>query len=143
MSQQKELLTLDLSTTETGYCIGADKPVVWGVIKPKSSLDLEARNSYIAQEVSAMACDDIVAEALHYARGMKTVRALFMLHGAVQQTLMPKRITWMHQASVYKVLGLGKQDKNKGLAYVNKMGYKTRNLNESDAILMWLACRKV
>lgn len=158
------ILTLDLSTTQTGWAYGPEgrrEPTAWGSIKPKSTLHRPSRIAHIVAELRPMLIDPltqrVVAEDLNVgsqqrkdgqkAKGsMTSVIALAEVRGAIQHELWKERgleIEYAHPSTVrasLKIQGIkGLPNKDDIRIVLDRMGIKTANTDESDAVAVFWA----
>lgn len=157
------LLALDISTTQTGYAIGAKgRRPKWGVFRP-GGMPREERIQFIAasvaQAVRETGCTQVVAEEISvssYKRAdgskadgnMKTAIALGEAHGAIKNELIKLRIrmTVFNLSSARAQLGIRKDLGIKGAPkkehvqqWLRNQGMPTVNDDEADALVIWLA----
>lgn len=150
------LLTLDISTVQTGYCVGAlGRRPRWGVMRP-GNLPRDERIAYMAesvvQMVKATGADQVVAEQVSVGHGARanfnSAVALAEAHGAIRYALRPTGLTMatMNLATARKELGIrlalgikGNPKKEDARRWLTAQGYPTVNGDEADALVLWLA----
>lgn len=155
MNLKPLIMTLDLAT-RTGFCIGraGAKPRfgVWRLKTPEDGPRRAGRNlgCRLRDEFAFERPDLVVVEAamnpaaMHAAgNSHRTVTLLTRLQGAVDAACGMYGIR-QKDANVQSVraavLGHGRPPDPKGtvVAYVNSIGFNTKDDNEADAIMMWL-----
>lgn len=157
------LLALDISTTQTGYAIGAKgRRPNWGVFRP-GGMPREERIQFIAasvvQAVKLRGVDQVVAEAVSVgsfkradgtkgAGSLSVAVALAEAHGAIKNELIKLgiRMTTMNLASARSQLGIrvdlgikGAPKKADVQLWLKNQGLPTVNDDEADALVVWLA----
>lgn len=157
------LLALDISTTQTGYAIGAQgRRPKWGVFRP-GNMPREERIQFIAasvrQAVLSTGCKQVIAEAVSVgsfkradgtkgAGSLTVAVALAEAHGAIKNELIKLgiRMTTMNLASARSQLGIrvdlgikGAPKKADVQQWLKNQSYPTVNDDEADALVIWLA----
>lgn len=159
------LLALDVSTTQTGYCIGAPntKPR-FGAIRPPASMSRTERIAYIAAEIlmlaKAMRAKRVVMEQLSvtsYKRqdgtkadaNFKSAEAMAECRGVIKHVLRPLfvAVTDANMQSARARLGIraslgiekGGVKKAHVLQWLRNHQIPVDNGDEADAIVIWLA----
>jgi hypothetical protein len=159
------LLALDISTTQTGYCVGV--PTMrprYGVFRPKQAMSREERIYFtaccVAQAVKGMVVTKVVAEAVSVggwvkkdgtkgAGSLMSAVALAEAHGAIRNELwrcFKLRMENFNLASARSQLGIRQELGIKGAPgkadvrrWLKNQGYPTVNDDEADALAIWLA----
>lgn len=150
------LLTLDLSTTQSGYCVGLPgRRPRWGVFRP-GNLPKDDRVAYMAASIvqlcKATGVRQVVAEQVSVGAGMRanfsSSVALAECHGAVRYALRPLGLsmatfnlaTARAQLGIRVALGIkGNPKKEDVIRWLTSQGYPTANGDEADALAIWLA----
>ena len=146
-----KILSLDLSTTQTGYCVANNGAVaLFGKIKPPSKLKAFERSiettKQLAELITKEKPDEIVIEATYMAFP-ESAMLLGKLHGMVAwiwYTISGKVPTYIEATHVRKVVGLehlprGPQLKKVIINYVQHIGFPdVDNDDTADAILLAL-----
>lgn len=157
------LLTLDLSTVQSGYCVGAaGRRPRWGVFRP-GNLSRDERIAYMAASVAqlcqATGVNRVVAEAVSVgsfsradgtkgAGNLMSAVALAEVHGAVKFAIRPQGLrmetlnlsTARKDAGVRLDLGIkGAPNKDDCRRWLAAKGYPTMNGDEADALVLWRA----
>lgn len=157
------LVTLDLSTVQTGYCAGAaGRRPRYGVFRP-GNLPRDERTAYMAASVAQL-CQSVgarrvVAEAVSVGSFTKSdgtkgpgnlmsAVALAEVHGAVKYALRPLGLTMetlnlstaRKDAGVRLDLGIkGAPNKDDCRRWLAAKGFPTMNGDEADALVLWRA----
>lgn len=155
------LLTLDISTTATGYCVGipGQRPRC-GAFKP-GNLDRVQRIYFMAASavnaVQKTGADQVVAEAVSVgswgnkdgkkgAGSFTSAGALFEAHGAVKNELWrvcKMRMETMNLSTARSQLGIrklpGQTWKQAVMGWCIAQGYAVTDDNAADALAIWLA----
>lgn len=155
------LLTLDISTTATGYCVGApgSRPR-FGAFKP-GNLDRTQRIYFMAcsvvHAVKTTGADQVVAEAVSVgswtnkngkagAGNFMNAGALNQAHGAISNELWrvcKLRMETMNLATARSQLGIrkapGQTWKQAVISWCRAQGYAVQDDNAADALAIWLA----
>lgn len=147
------ILALDLSSTNTGYCVGHlfNRVVAYGSIKPATREHVGALFQSIIDQVVEVYkqynCSFIVVEELNYFRNANTTRLLAGLRGAVVYAIWQMyqlEIIFVSPPEIKKWVGLsGNADKIAVQKLVVQLGFKPNNFDESDAISIFLAAQKI
>jgi len=148
------LLALDLSTTQTGYAVGAPgRRPRWGVFRP-GNLTRDERVAYMAASVvqlcKAMGVTKVVAEQVSVVGKVQMLSAVALAecHGAVRYALRPLGLTMatLNLSSVRAQLGIrealgikGAPKKPDVVRWVQAQGYPVTNGDEADALAIYLA----
>jgi len=149
------VLSLDLSTTETGYSVCKDGTIAcFDIIKPHNKLDAISRSFIIAQEIEKLLLKYSVEEIIiedSYIAFASSAMLLGKLHGMVAYLsflYLKKQPIWITATHVRKVMGIrgikrGKEGKKDIIYLVNQLGFPlVTNDNVADAILLALCYLK-
>lgn len=157
------LLTLDISTVQTGYAIGAaDRRPRWGVFRP-GNLPREHRvnaiKHSILRTVKLMGVKAVVAEAVSVGGWQKkdgkkgggnfqTALTLAEAHGVIKDAMLEARIPYetVNLSSARARLGIrydlgidGQLRKDDIREWLARQGYPTVNADEADAMVIYQA----
>jgi len=144
---EETILGLDLSTTETGYCLAVNGTITEvGIIKPSPKLDRFEKIIYIAEEamklIKSKKVDELVIEDIYLA-WVDAYGVLARLQGAMiymwyKCKLRPLLIYSCTTAR--KNIGIKGNSKKKEVIQIinDRLGINLKNDNEADAIVLIL-----
>ena len=155
------ILTLDISTTQTGWCWGdpsTERPAGWGSLKPKSTTHRPSRIAFMLQgmtpfldspDLKRVIAEDLSVGSKAGGKGnMKAITALAECRGVIQHQFWVKRGITVEYANLSTVKSACKPRGFKGLptkadlrSLFSSMGMETKNEDESDAIAVWIATK--
>ena len=159
------ILALDISTVQTGYCVGAvNKKPRWGVFRPQGALSRTERIAFmaasVAQLVKSLHVRQVVAEQLSvtsYKRAdgtkgganFKSAEALAECRGVIKHELrrflLPMTDVNLQSArsklGIRERMGIEKGGVKKAdvIQWLRNNGVPVDNGDEADAIVVWMA----
>lgn len=141
-----KILSLDLSTKSSGFCVVVDGSVEeYGTITSQDK-DFTVRGQYTAEFVRLLCekygkFDKVVIEELKVISNQKTLVMLAIVQGMVLRELNNSLVEFVSPTVWRKQFSLnGKREeaKRKAIALCRSLGYKVKNDDEAEAILIGL-----
>ena len=141
-----KILSLDLSTKSSGYCVISNGSVIdYGTIASQDK-DFTVRGQYMAEFVRLLCekygkFDKVVIEELKVISNQKTLVMLAIVQGMVLRELNNNLVEFVSPTVWRKQFSLnGKREeaKRKAIALCTSLGYKVKNDDEAEAILIGL-----
>lgn len=141
-----KILSLDLSTKSSGYCVISNDSVIdYGTIASQDK-DFTVRGQYMAEFVRLLCekygkFDKVVIEELKVISNQKTLVMLAIVQGMVLRELNNNLVEFVSPTVWRKQFSLnGKREeaKRKAIALCTSLGYKVKNDDEAEAILIGL-----
>lgn len=139
-----KLISLDISTRSTGYCVSVNNKIKEYGTLASSHKDHLVRGNSMADNINLLVkkygtFDKVVVEELKVSRNLHTTVMLANVQGLILRELSPSPTEFVAPTvwrKLYKINGKREEAKKKAISLVKSKGYEVKNDDEAEAILL-------